>query len=159
MAFAPLADVDWPNTIGAVTALIVAVTALLGAFAKLWQRDNVTDKRVDLLWQANLRRGAVEAVTAKLIEQIPQNATTEGQFMRFAVDKKVIEAFKPIAPVLKELWRETSGDQVKFVETLEQRHGQWLQKHICMPLGVKEYACIEMAKLVACDAPVVAIGA
>jgi hypothetical protein len=149
---------DWPQSIlGGLTALVVATAAAMKAYNSLIHRDDVTDKRVDLLWQAHLRRGAVEGVNERFIVPLPDEPSGESIFMRFGVRPQVVEAFKPLAPVLKDLWREAKGDEVKFAELLEERHGPWLQKHICLVLGVKEYACIEMAKLVACGAPIVPV--
>jgi hypothetical protein len=137
--------------LGAITALLVALTAFLPVAIKLWRRDNVTDQRVDRLVQAHLNRGFVEASREKLTRPVPAKGDNVADVLLRA---DVRRAYEPIAPALRRLKKSMPGaTSGQFAEAVERDFGQWLAKHICAVLNVSDYACWAMAQLVAEDEP------
>lgn len=139
------------TSLGVLTA---AMTGLVVAITKLWQRDEITDKRVDQLWKAHMRMGKREAEHRTLIQPVEQRGPDD---MDFALRPDVRAAYQPISLGLKQIYhdlRKATANQfseVMLTEKLEERFGMWLSKHICGPLNLKEYACLEMAKIVAME--------
>lgn len=130
--------------LGSITAFIAAVSGLVAAFVKLWRRDEVQDRRLDLLWEAHVRRGSSEAAQLKLTKPV------EDSDMQAELRVDVRAAYDPIAPALREI-RKSYPDPGRFAEEVEKRYGDWLVRHICDVLGVSNFACLAMAKLVTDD--------
>lgn len=137
--------------LGAVTGLVIAVSGLVAVVAKLWRRDDVTDRRVDLMWEAYLRRGSVEAASKKLVLPSPRSPSGDPTMPTLRDDVRA--AYEPIAPALRQLYqREGKGlTEGQLAEKIEARFGAWLSRHICAVLGVTEFACLEMARIVATE--------
>ena len=130
----------------ALTALATAVTPLVLMIVKLWRRDDVTDQRLDNLWEAHMRRGAAEATFKKLAVPIGGKEDVSAILVR----PEVIRAYDPIAPALRRIRREMKGSASgQFAERVEKELGPWIAKHICAVLGVSEYAWLVMAQQVA----------
>jgi hypothetical protein len=120
--------------VSAITALVIAVTGLLAMIIRLWflmkRGDAKTDKRVDLIWSRDISRGemAVQKIDTRSLEA----------------------AFAPIAPALRRIKYDlpdaTAGE---LAEAIEDRMGEWITRHICGPLHVKDYMCLAIALQVA----------
>ena len=139
--------------LGAIAGLVLAVSALIGAWARLQSADRHTDKRVDMLWSAHMRMGKREAENREMIVETPEKGPDD---MGFTLRADVRAAYQPISMALKSLYRDVfktgaAENEIALTEALEAKFGPWLSKHICGPLNLKEYACLEMAKLVAME--------
>lgn len=138
-------DAGVAAVIVAISGLVTTVVAGVVALVKLLRRDDVTDRRVDLLWQANLRRGAVESSSAlKRLKGANEVDTLlhPAQLLR----PDVVAAYEPVAPYLRELRRNNPGiGRVAFAELVETNLGDWMMRYICMPMNVSSYACHDAA--------------
>ena len=127
--------------IGALSALIVALTALIPVLRSLWRRDDRTDKRVDLMWEEHMRRGQVALDYPK-----PKLGPEAVMDLR----ERLRRAYIPLAPALKKMRKDmpnlTPG---QFGEAVTARYGNWIGQHICAVIGVSDYECIVMAKEIA----------
>jgi hypothetical protein len=115
------------------------------AIFKLWQRDKVTDKRVDLMWRAHLARGQQEGLDKGMIQRVKKD---ESMASHLCLDAETRAAYKPIAPALKAIYAKDPRP-AKFAEAVEEEYGAWLSRFICGPLGVNQFACLSMALIVA----------
>jgi hypothetical protein len=115
------------------------------AHRELREADDVTDRRVDLVWQSKMRRGLAEGVNKKLIT--PSEDPSVSAQLRLDVKS----AYQHIAMDLRDFYaREGSGiPEEQFAEKVEAKYGDWLTRHICIPLGVSEDACVHIAVEVA----------
>lgn len=143
--------------IGSLTALVIALTGLMAALFKLLAnridmvskqgtiRDDITDRRVDRWGGFQLSRGRMEADRFY--------SDSEGGM---DLEKSVMKAFEPIAPSLRRIkYLRQNITPVMLAEEIEGEFGEWLVKHICRPLNVKDGACLAMALTVAAsDGPV-----
>lgn len=130
----------------ALTALATAVTPLVIMIVKLWKRDDVTDKRLDNMWDSHLQRGAVEATSKNLAVSIKDSQDVSA----ILVHPEVIRAYDPIAPALRRLRRSMpDATPGQFGEQVQKQFGPWITRHICAVLGVSDYACLAMAQKVA----------
>lgn len=103
------------------------------------KRDDKTDKRVDLIWKSNLRRGSIRAVKSDMATPKDSKMTSI-----MVTDPVVRLAYQPIAPFLKAI-RKQYPDPVAFIEEVLKEHGEWIATHICDVLGIGEYECMAMA--------------
>ncbi len=132
-----------------LTQLIVALTGLIAALApvlvKLWRRDDVTDDRVDQLWRAHLRRGLAEGLTKNFIQE------RRGEIaVVHTLSPEVEAAYLPIAAGLRQIHSDNAGlTPERLVQVIETHYGDWLGKFICRTLGINDYACLQMALMVA----------
>lgn len=148
-----LADFDAVGISAIITALGTLVVALSGVIVAILkdrrerkEADAKTDSRVDLLWERDVRRGRVEARQQELLHGY-------SYWEAGILNSEARRAFDPIAPALRELRREL-GDHIsegKYAEEIERRFGAWLAEYICPVLGVTNYACLEMARIVALE--------
>lgn len=139
-----------PAILTGLSMLIGAVTGLIVAIVKLWERSVQDRRRHDLLLQAILRRGTAES-RAKLKQLAP-----EGEDMTATLDLRadVRAAYGPIAGELRRLYRARPGQtREDFFEIVERRYGDWLVRHICVPLDVSEFACHDVAWIIAQEPP------
>jgi hypothetical protein len=120
--------------VSALTGLIIAVTGLAGIVYRLWvlgkRRDDKTDKRVDLIWSRDIARGemAIQKVNTKDLEA----------------------AFAPVAPELRRIKFDLPAASAgELAEAIEYKLGDWITRHICAPLNVKDYMCLAVALQVA----------
>jgi hypothetical protein len=91
----------------------------------------------------------VEAEQKRLI--VPIFETEDNDMTAFAMTAEARSAYQPIAPALRKL-RDAVGHgltDAQLAEKIEERFGAWIAKHICRVLGVEDYACLQMAVLVA----------
>lgn len=137
------------NSAAAWVVIISAIFAGLGSLIKLWRRDDHTDARLDSLWEAQMRRGMIEALEKKLVVQHPKEADP-GDTVELAIRPDVRRAYEPIAPVLREILKETKSEG-QFAEVVNIRLGDWIVKHICEPLGLRDMSCYKMAYMTACE--------
>ncbi len=128
------------------TALVIALAALASAVKGLRKRDDVTDTRVDVLWSAMSRRGALKARKKGkiLVHREPEEMVT--------LQEDAKRAFRPIAPLLADIYRRVvkgPADNGKFSEAVETELGDWLIEHICDVHDIEDFECIAMALVVA----------
>jgi hypothetical protein len=146
--------------VAGLTALTVAGLGLVVAYQRLRAqlqeihrqaklRDEATDRDVETLAAANMRRGRLEATTTKDETGVP--LMTEREVIR----EDVVRAYQPIMPALKQLRDDNpNASPAKFGLLLEQFKldadpentlGKWLVKHICEPYKLKDFACWDIA--------------
>lgn len=146
-----LADIDgagWVAIITALGGLVGTIIAGIATVIKLIRRDNVTDARIDLWSRAHLRRGLVEGLKGPYITEHEGAVDATYQLTREART-----AYEPIAPTLRRLWAEQPKGTLaeRFVEVIEERIGEWLVKHICQPLNVMNFACLQIALMISME--------
>ena len=137
----------WPDLLQALATFLLALTPFVAMLVQLWRRDNATDARLDNLWNAHIMRGEVEVVEKRLALAVHYETDDP---MKLLLKPEVVTAYKPIAPALRELRQAmpTASPGV-FAEAVEKRFGGWLTRHICPVIGVSDYACLAMARVVA----------
>jgi hypothetical protein len=145
-----LADMDgngWVLLLGGVGGLITSIGAFVVTIVKLLRRDDHTDRRVDLLWEASYRRGQVGAML-NLMEPRPSTEpmSAERVTAELVLKEHVKDAFRPIASNLRRIRRENPNvTPARFSELLEDKFGEWIMRHICYPLKVDKNECMVAA--------------
>lgn len=134
---------DW---IKAVTAALVALTGLVAAVYKLWQKVHDHDDELDSSWANNVVRGKIEGQNKGLIVETYSPAPTEGWDMPIAVRERAAKLYAPVESILKQLRKDNpTASEARMARLIERRLGGWISHNICRELGVGNHACIVMA--------------
>jgi hypothetical protein len=158
-------SIDWENQLNRLGAIIVAATTVvgaltvfLGAWRRLLKRDQFTDQRVTLLWEAYIRQGKVKGLIGKRLIAVHDE---NGVNMPYQLRDDIRKAYAFIWPRLEEVYRQwkTGDPRLTLAEAIEgyvipatgktpaQRMGDWLTQHICLVYEMTDQECVAMAEL------------
>lgn len=141
---------DVQSTVAALTALVVALTALVPVVIKLWQKVSRQGRDLDDFYNGHLLRGKVEALTNNLavewFDTSPDSPEPEDGFMPLAVKQRVAALYEPIKPQLRTIrMRNPDASESEMAKLIERRFGGWLARNICAKLNVMQWSCVVMA--------------
>lgn len=143
---------DLERGVAALTTIVVGLSGLVPVVIRIWRVVSAQERRIDLFWRARLLRGTAEGLQKRLLsEQVgPDTDDPERGFMTVAVTPAVYRRYEPIAAALvRSRQKNADVSPTRLAELIEERFGPWIAGHICMPLGVSEYACVVMALSIA----------
>lgn len=123
--------------VGIVVSLVVGALTLISAIIYSTIRMAKIELKVDTMWTFQLRRGFGEALEGGLLERNSPIKLTE----------KAKNAFNQMRDELQRYYtrqgvRMTDGE---LALAIERQFGQRLIDDICIPLGVKDAACLILA--------------
>ncbi len=134
----------------AVTALCVALTALVPVVIKLWQKVSRQGQDLEDFYNGHLLRGKVEALTLNLAVEFfdtsPDSPEPEDGFMPLAVRQRVVSHYEPIREQLRAIRkRNPDASEVEMAKLIERRFGGWIARNVCAKLSIMQWACVVMA--------------
>ncbi len=143
---------DLERGMAALTTLVIGLSGLVPVVISIWKRISAQEHRIDQFWRSRLLRGTAEGLRLRIIsEQVgPDTDDPERDFMTVAVSPAAFRRYAPVARALAQVRQKNPGaSPTRLAELIEERFGPWIASHICVPLGVSDYACIVMALSIA----------
>jgi hypothetical protein len=117
---------------------------------KTTRRDNVTDERVNLVWQVNARRAKVAAQqgTNPIVKPPERGSVVAVAEM---VRPDVRRGFEALMPEIRRIYREHPSPAA-FAEAMAAMHDGWIAEHICKQFNMTEGECFYAARVLAMEA-------
>jgi len=135
---------DWAGVLGTVLAGLVTVVGVVCWFTAMYHRVSEhgkvlhrLERMVNTLYNFHLRRAAAAAIhRGHAVQNSPLRVT-----------RKAAQYYMPILDELQDFYHAEGhrlSERELFAET-EERWGDYMVRHVCLPLGVDSGACVAMA--------------
>ena len=135
--------------VASITALVVAITGLIGAVAKLWMDMRQTKQDYNTIWKGIVERGFLEAEELRVIIRI------DGESKTYMVAENARQIYNDIAEDLKRIRKKLKDSMGKepsnevLAWAIERDFQAWMIANACPKLGVNQHGCLAIACILA----------